>query len=439
MSFVLLGILNSQAAGGLAAAYRIQTLGGSGSEIGEAVAVDSVNNILISGWTDSTGAGGRDAFLAKYDFDGIIQWQRVLGGASTDESASVAVDSSDNVYFVGNTFSEGEGDEDILIAKYDTSGTLQWQRILGDISGDQAFSISLDASDNVYISGVARPGGANEACFVAKYNSSGALQWQRLLTAGQQARGNAVLVDSAGNVYVVGFATASVPEYNLLIAKYNSSGTIQWQRSLSDGSEPVQGFAVALDSSENLYISGNTRQGEGTRGALIAKYNSSGALQWQRILSGANDEQLFSLAVDSNDNIYLGGTANPGPFGSRDFLLAKYDSSGAIQYQRAFGDSSNNFPSSLALDSDANIYLFGGRDIGTRDYLLTVLPPDGSLTGIYVLDGTNIEYSATSLTAATSTLTSSASSLTASTPALTGATSTLTSASASLTEQRVDL
>jgi len=175
---------------------------------------------------------------------------------------------------------------------------------------------------------------------------------------------------------------------------------------------------------------------------LLAKYNSSGTIQWQRSLGGASTEEGFAVAIDSADNIYVCGYTSSTGEGSSDFLAAKYDSSGTIQWQRTLGGSGTDQGRGLAIDSLDNVYLFGytnSTGAGAVDFLLAALPNDGSLTGTYVLDAVNMVYGASTLTAATASLTSATSSLTSSTSSLTAATASLTSASASLTEHRVDL
>ena len=339
MSFVLLGILNSQAvAAGFD--YRLQTLGGSDNEFGESVAIDSADNAYVLGRTDSTGAGSNDFLLAKYDSSGSIQWQRTLGGASSDVGYSVAIDSADNVYVFGYTDSTGAGNYDFLLAKYNSSGSIQWQRTLGGLDGETGYSVAIDSADNVYVFGY---------------------------------------TDSTGE-----------GSNDFLLAKYNSSGSIQWQRVLGGFSSDI-GESVAIDSADNVYVLGRTSStGAGFSDFLLAKYDSSGTIQWQRVLGGAGDESAHSVAIDSADNVYVFG-------------------------------------------------ITGSTGEGSNDFLLGVFPNDGSLTGTYVLDGANMVYQASSLTAATSSLTANTSSLTAATASLTSSTSTLTSASASLTEHRVDL
>jgi uncharacterized delta-60 repeat protein len=438
-----LGILSAQVA--LSEIYRLQTIGGTLADDGNGVAVDSQNNIYTVGSTRSAGAGNFDLLLVKFDFDGVIQWQRVLGGGSLDQGYSVEVDSADNVYVIGDTSSAGAGGADFLIAKYNSSGTIQWQRAYGTTSGESGAAIALDSADNVYALGsnfsISPPFGS---ILFAKYNSSGTIQLQRSLHGASDDFGQGAAVDSADNFYLVGSTASAGPGFsNLVVAKYNSSGTIQWQRVLGGAGGSTQASNVAIDSVDNIYAVGLTSStGAGGQDVFIAKYDSSGTLQWQRVLGGSGNESAFDVAVDAFDNVYvIGQTASAGA-GANDFLIAKYDSSGTIQWQRVLGGSLADSGRGITLDSDENIYAVGSTasaGAGGNDVLIAVLPNDGSLTGTYAINASNIIYQASSLTAATSSLTSSALSLASNTRSFTSTSTSLTSAAASLTENRVNL
>jgi len=442
MSLVPFGFWAASGAGALS--YWLATLGNSENNKGWGVATDSGNNLYALGTTLDIGAPENSLLLAKYDPFGSVQWQRTLSDSLQEEGLSVGVDSSDNVYVTGYTQSQGAGSLDLLVAKYNSSGTIQWQRILGGASNDIAYAIDFDSSDNVYVTGDTNSQGAGGADFlIAKYNSSGTIQWQRILGGSNTDSARSVKLDSSSNVYVVGQTESTgAGGADFLIAKYNSSGTIQWQRILG-GAGYDAGRSVAIDSSDNVYVFGYTSsQGAGSYDFLLAKYNSSGTIQWQNVLGGSTYDFGQSVAIDSSDNVYVVGQTNSTGAGSYDLVLAKYNSSGTIQWQRILGGAGNDVGYYLTIDALDILCVIGytaSTGAGNDDFLTAHLPSDGSLTGTYVLDGVDFVYAASTLTAATSTLTAATSSLTAATSTLTAATSTLTDASASLTSHLVEL
>jgi len=146
--------------------------------------------------------------------------------------------------------------------------------------------------------------------------------------------------------------------------------------------------------------------------------------------------------MDSADNIYVTGETRVTGAGGRDWLIGKYDTSGTLQLQRTLGATGDEYAVAITTDSGDNLYIAGRTEStgeGSSDCFLGVLPNDGSLTGTYVLDGVNMIYQTSSLTAGTSSLTSSTSTLTDSASSLTSSASSLTAATSSLTEHTVNL
>jgi uncharacterized delta-60 repeat protein len=411
---------------GIGGPYWIGVLTGATTDQGYGITVDSSGNVYATGRTDSQSAGSYDVLITKYNNSGVIQWQRILGGASADVGRGIAVDSSGNVYITGDY---GSG---ALIAKYDNNGTIQWQRALtGDIHG---MGIAVDSSSNVYIVGYTTTQGSGGNDFViAKYNTSGTIQWQRVLGDINSDVGNGIAVDSSGNVYVVGNTTTT--NGGVQIAKYDTNGTIQWQRQLKSSSNDA-GYSIAVDSSGNVYITGNTSSGVDI---LIAKYNTSGAIQWQQVLGGASNDVGFAIAVDSSGNVYITGYTSSQSGGSYNYVpIAKYNNSGTIQWQRYInGASTSSLGQSISVDISGNVYITGYTAAPSggvnNDVLIAKLPSDGSKTGTYSVGGGSFTYAASTLTAAASSLSSYGSSLTSSTSTLTAITPTLTSATSTLT------
>mgnify|MGYP005990045875 CR=1 FL=1 len=399
--------------GGAPDLYWMSLLGGASTDQARGVAVDSSSSIIVTGQTASDGAGGDDLLIAKYNSSGVLQWGRTLGGSGTDIGQAVATDSSDNIIVVGHTTSDGVGGNDFLIAKYNSSGALQWDRTLGGSSQDYVHGIAIDSSDNIIVAGYTKSDGAgNNDFLIAKYNSSGVLQWDRTLGGSSTDEGFAVAIDSSDNIIVAGQARSDgAGDDDFLIAKYNSSGVLQWDRTLG-GSGIDEGFAVAIDASDNIVVAGSTTSdGAGSSDFLVAKYSPSGVLQWDRTLGGSGLDVARGVSIDSSDNIIVAGYTTSDGAGSYDFLIAKYNSSGTLQWDRTLGGSGTELAFAVAVDSSDNIIVTGyttSDGAGSSDFLTAKLPSDGSLEGTYG----SFTYAAAVLTDAPAVLTDAAAVLT---------------------------
>ena len=411
--------------------YWIATLGGTSDEYFFTGLVDNSGNSYFAGYTTSAGAGSADLLLAKYNSSGVIQWQKTLGGTSGELQSSgkmISFDSSNNIYTLGRTNSTGAGNYDALIVKYNSSGVIQWQKTLGGTGGDNDGSITLDSSDNFYVTGNTNSTGAGGYdAFIVKYNSSGVIQWQKTLGGTGAEYSRSIQVDNSGNVYIVGST-----QFEGLIAKYNSSGVIQWQKTF--GGTGNQFFVDSiLDSSGNIYVVGYGQIVSGNDRAFIVKYNSSGVIQWQRSLSSAGVNRFLGVTVDSSGDVYAVGTSNPTGIPPILILVAKYNSSGVIQWQRTLSSSDStsiDAAFTVNLDGLGSMYISGYHSISyTYDAFVARLPDDGSLTGTYGI----WNYASSSLTDAAMNLTDATSSLTDSTSSLTDASSSLTDATSNLT------
>lgn len=411
----------------LGGGYWIATLGGTGYEYGSGISVDGAGNVYMAGYTNSAGAGADDILIAKYNTSGVIQWQRTLGSSTNNVAYDIDVDASGNVYIAGYTDNSGAN---TITAKYDPNGVIQWQKTLDSSGSDAAYGIGVDSTGNSYIAGYTDGAGAGgQDVLIAKYNTTGTLQWQKLLGGTGSDLGRNSAVDSSGNVYIVGITNSGGGGYDALIAKYNDSGVLQWQRTLG-GAGAEELFGVAVDSTGSVYVTGYSQATISSPARiLIAKYNTSGGIQWQRILNGATADSGSGIALDANNNVYVVGyTISTG----RDILIAKYNTNGVIQWQRTLGGVQTDSGSEITLDFSGNMYITGytaSAGLSNDNVLIAKLPGDGSKTGTYGA----FTYAASSLTDAAGTLTDAAGTLTDATASLTGATSSLTGTASSLT------
>lgn len=334
-----------------------------GNSTGYAVTSDSSGNYYLAGRALDTTFYG---LVAKYDSTGALVWQRKIQQGST-AATGIAVDASGNVFVTGQA---NDGQLYVFVAKYNSSGVLQWQRKIRELSIGLGGGVAIDSAGNVCITGTLNDGTRNYM-WTAKYNTSGALQWQRKLYQNNSA-GNKIAVNSSDEVLVVGQANDATRNY-ILIAKYNSSGTIQWQRKIYQNSS--NGLGIAVDSSSNVYIVGTAN--DGADYLLTAKYGTSGTLAWQRKFRfyGAI---AAGIDVDSAGNVYvIGSDWN----GSNDgWVVAEYNTTGALQWQRRLNQG-DSYGSGIKVDSLGYIYLTGRAYNSTLfvDYAPVVrLKSDGS-------------------------------------------------------------
>ena len=416
----------------------VASLGSSGDDSSNDIEVDSSSNVHIVGRTASYSKG----CVLQLNSSGVIQWERNIGSSNSQYYIAVSTDSSGNVYTAGRTNASGQGGYDFLIAKYNSSGTEQWQIAFGTNSPhtEEAWGIDVDSSGNVYVSGVYVISGTSQSGWaVAKFNSSGSLQWQRYLYSGSGDYAfKLAFNDNQGDVYVCGQAVGGQGGDDAVVAKFDgSSGNLSWQRGL--GASSTQNWRnIAIDSSNNIYLIGN--DGANSK-ALVAKYNSSGTIQWQKYFGHGGWQSGFGIAIDSSDKIYISGTTdnNAGPGGGASSFIAKLDTSGDLEWQRSLGSTQSDGDNTQISVDDTHFYVTTRTASGSQsgdNILVAKLPVDGSGTGTYG-DFTYAEESGMSMS--TSSLTAFGTSLSNGTPSLTRSTSSLTDAAGSMTSSSTNV
>jgi chitodextrinase len=373
-------------------------IGSVSTDRGHGIGLDSGGNIYVAGYTNGdldgeTNNGSDDIFLTKYNSAGARQWTRLAGTGASDQPGwnGLAVDGSGNSYVTGGSSGDldGQGNSggtDMCLVKYDTSGTKQWTRVLGGTGNDTGSGVAIDGSGNVYVAGYTTAdldgqsfsGGTYDA-FLTKYNSSGVKQWTRLLGNGTETYGYAVAVASSGNVYISGVTRNSLDGepfggiVDMFVAKYNASGTRQWTRMIGTSRQELC-YGVAVDGSENVYVSGssygdfdglpNSDPTWMSEDIFLVKYNSAGTKQWSRFYGESGSNVTVGLAVDGSGNAYIAGNTNAAlegltPAGSHDLILIKYDTSGTRQWTRMLGTGSGDYARAVAVDTSGATFMTG--------------------------------------------------------------------------------
>ena len=407
-------------------------------------------------------------------------WIKSAGGIFGDSANAVVVDSSNNVYVAGYfttqaTFGSGSesvqltsaGGTDIYLAKYSSIGALLWVRQSGGTGSDIAYTLKLDPSGNILMgggySGVATFGTetnkqsitsqGGEDGFIAKYGADGSFLWVRQLSGTSTERVTALTSDASGNIFVTGYfgenlllgtGSARVTlrtfgSFDAFIAKYAGNGALLGVKQIG-GSSVDYAYGVDVDKSGNVIVSGTANAGvvfgsgataqtllvQGAYDAFIAKYNTTGDLQWLQSGGGSSNDFAYQVSVDSNDNIYVVGYFNTGAtFGSgadaqsitsaltitgassQDGFVAKYSSAGRLQWIRSIGGPSTETLLTVAVDSVGSVYVGGSFNIsanisgggqsqnlssqGSTDAVVAKFSTDGTLLWSRTAGGANAD------------------------------------------------
>ncbi|WP_460473558.1 Ig-like domain repeat protein, partial [Emticicia fontis] len=430
-------VVNALTAPNLSFIRQIAGKDNNSSSISYANATDASGNVYITGYftgtvtlgsTVLTSTGARDIFIAKYNASGDLQWAKRAGGSGDDSGWDIEISGSD-MYLIGrftntanfNTPSSSgsneitsAGNSDIFLAKYTTSGEIQWIRRAGGVGLDEARGIGILGTD-IYITGIFEgtanfntpsTTGSNEITsagssdiFLAKYNSSGNIQWIKRAGGSGDDNGQGLAVSST-DIYLTGYFSGtanfntpsttgsneitSAGSSDIFLAKYNPSGDVQWLKR-AGGTDYDGGIGITTAGTD-IYVTGsfhetanfNTPSASGSNeitsigssDAFIAKYNSSGNVQWLKRAGGSQPEIGKDINVSGTDIYVVGrftGTMNfntPSASGTNqltatntfDIFLARYNLSGDYIASKRMKGILSDLPISFSLFNN-NVYI----------------------------------------------------------------------------------
>ncbi|MCP4133234.1 MAG: hypothetical protein GY754_19860 [bacterium] len=363
-----------------------QLLGTETNDETQDIAVDSNGNVYVTGFTSaaldgSEHKGAQDIFLTKYDSSGSKQWTRQTGSSNNDIPCAIAIDSNDNIYITGYTDGDmagSSGGYDSFLVKYDPSGELQWTRQDGTSYSDYPKAITIDSINNIYICGYTTGAfsGSNDDhygdIFIIKYDSLGGRGIGQQLTNATRETVLGAGVDSEGNLYITGYTGGSLKSQpnqggnDIFLVKYNPSLEYQWTRQIGTA-DNEGGYDLTVSPKDSIYISGYIGESlDGSEDAVLIKYSSEGILQWTRRLetTADDDERAFGVAADSDDTVYITGYTHGSldshtSAGDSDIFLVRYSSRGEKLWSRQLGTDAQDRANDIALDDRGNIFITG--------------------------------------------------------------------------------
>jgi hypothetical protein len=196
-----------------------------------------------------------------------------------------------------------------MLLEYNSTGYLQGSNIWGGDNDDRASSIAQDSIGNLFISGETSSYGAGNAdVFILKYNSTRSLEWNTTWGSTTLDRPSGFAIDSINNLYISGFTYHPDVEENFFIAKLSPAGLPLWSEVWGSNYMEIGG-SVGIDSSNNVYFAGYTEgYNAGIQDIYVAKFSPDGVKQWEELWDSGDIDVVHQIIIhQSTDDIYLVG------------------------------------------------------------------------------------------------------------------------------------
>lgn len=296
-----------------------------------ASAIDSQGNTYVVGSTAGSingdvPQGTQDAYLTKYDSTGAVVWQRMLGDTGSTQGTAVAVDANGNVVIAGKTNGDltngttGNGGYNTFVTKYDSNGAEIFTRNVGPVADDGANALTIGSDGSIYVGGQTKSAlaagltsGGGQDAFVTKLTSAGKLVYNRQFGGSGDQSVTGLATDASGNLIVLSTdqGTAKVTSFD------SSSGTSAalWSQDIGDLSGG-QASAITVDGS-NIYVGGWTNNSDiggnsgqnvfkgGTEG-FVVQLDNTGAISATRFVGTSSTDRVRAITVNNGD-VYVAG------------------------------------------------------------------------------------------------------------------------------------
>ncbi|MGK5092259.1 SBBP repeat-containing protein [Deltaproteobacteria bacterium TL4] len=372
-----------------------QQLGTPEPDSGKGIALDGSGNVYLVGTTGGSLGnnpfhGETDLFLAKYRPDGQVLWVRQLGSLGTETGDGVVVAPTGDIFVTGTTTGRlgddlPQGASDLILAKYNSEGELQWLRQKGTLAQDEVSGMAMDHSGNLILVGttLGRMEGqtyqGEKDAFLMKFDLHGQWRWTHQIGTDKDDLGSGIAVDAKDQIYIVGSTSGALQEnhdvggFDVFVLKCEPSGTIQWVQQLGTPKTDY-GLAITVSNSGEVYVSGST-EGDLVTGTVspkgemfVIKLAANAEKQWIRQLGAP--ETYWGLSAygivynAASGDVFVTGEADAPlegqpHYGGPDIVVVKYNAHGEKKWVRQIGTGARDHGYGIALDSAGDVYITG--------------------------------------------------------------------------------
>lgn len=351
------------------------------------ICLDSFGNVYVAGIC------GGDYITIKYYPNGDTSWVRRYNGPASglDYARAIGVDYAGNVYVTGVTGygSNRDSFDDYATLKYDSCGNEIWVKIYNGPGNyiDEAWGLTIDKSGNVYVTGCSVGNGTGYDYATIKYDPDGNELWVKRYNKKYGDMARAITIDDSNNIYVTGQSQDSVSSSDYATIKYDRNGYELWISKYNGPANSFdEGFAISVDDYSNVYVTGRS-YGDGTDWDYVTiKYDPNGNELWARRYNRSesySEEIATDIVVDGSGNVYVTGFS--GYYPDYDYLTIKYDFTGNQLWLRTYDGIGNSYDNAtaIALDDSDNVYVTGfsalfKSDPFSFDYATIKYAPDGN-------------------------------------------------------------
>jgi len=343
-----------------------RTCGGISEEVGYSGRQTADGGYIVTGYTETYGAGYYDVFLVKFDSSGDTLWTRTFGGQGWDQGRQVLQTTDGGYIVVGDTRSFGVGAWDVYLIKTDADGDTLWTKTIGGTDLKRGFAIQTTLDGGYVITGSKSTSGAGrDDVYLVKTDAGGDTLWTRTFGGDTEDVGNSVQQTSDGGYIITGFTESfGAGGTDVYLVKTDATGDTMWTRTYG-GTGADYGQAGRQTADGGYIVTGSTRTyGSGFYDVYLVKTDAQGDTMWTRRFGGAGMDEGHAVQQTGDSGYIITGRTWSFVTGEYDVYLIKTDADGDTLWARTYGGTSGDLGYSVQQTADGGFVITGS----TRSY-----------------------------------------------------------------------
>ena len=364
-----------------------KTYGGTSWEEAYSIQQTLDGGYIVTGYTNSFGAGNADFLVIKLDSSGGVEWAKTYGGTGYEEAYSIQQTADGGYIVAGWTGSFGAGNSDCLIIKLGSVGTVTWAKTYGGSSWDRAYSIQETSDEGYIVAGYTDSFGgvpadspnvgqiasfsttsinfstyyvASSDFLVIKLDSLGNVSWAKTYGGSNSDEASSIQQTLGGGYIVAGFTDSfGAGESDCLVIKLTANGNVSWAKTYG-GSNSDEASSIQQTTDGGYIVAGSTGSfGAGNYNCLVIKFNSTGVVEWAKTYAGSSDDEANSIQQTTDGGYIVAGWTNSFSEGDNDCLIIKLTANGVVSWAKTYGGSSGDAAYSIQQTSDGRYIVAG--------------------------------------------------------------------------------